>query len=213
MISCRCYSALGVVKPRKETGLEKGIPGYLEDSDEVLMVRLREGNSYALEVLMDRYYRGIYTFIFQLVGDEGWAEDLTQDVFVQVYRYAPNYREFGKFKSWLYRIARNLSYNFLQRKRLEVQTMQDGLHMQNPQPDPSRPMQEEELHMLIKTSLRRVPEKYRLPLILCCLQGLSYEEAADVLRCSVKTLSSRLARGRERFKGLIKPYLKGWEVM
>ena len=88
-----------------------------EESDEVLMVRIAEGDITAYETLYDRYKNRILTFVVRFVGSREWAEDITQEVFLKVYRSPQSFDPRSRFLTWLYAVARNLSIDNLRRRR------------------------------------------------------------------------------------------------
>lgn len=170
--------------------------------DDALMVRLAGGDSEALREIIRRHGQQLAGFLRQMTGDAASADDLAQDAFLRVYRNSARYVPGGGFRSWLYTIARHLALNHLRDRRLETPAVATPL--ESPAPDGG---ERTELQSMIERAIDAVPEPFRSALLLCVLHGLSYEEAAEASGCSVKTLSSRLARGRERFRELVAPYL------
>lgn len=174
-----------------------------DGTDDRLMVGLAAGDEEALRKILRRHGDGVLNFLVQLTGDRDGAEDLTQETFLRVYRHASRYVPGGGFRAWIYTIARHLAHNHGRDHALRMER-----EPATPPPRPSREGRESpELQRAIDQAIDGVREPFRSALILCVLQGLSYEEAAAVSGCSVKTLSTRLVRGRERFRELIAPYL------
>jgi len=170
--------------------------------DDALMVRLAAGDPEALRGIIQRHGAPLANFLRQMTGDAAAAEDLAQESFVRVFRNAARYVPGGGFRAWLYTIGRHLAMNHARDRQAE----RDVPEAQSPAAPADR-LERSELQSAIERAIAAVPEPFRGALVLCVLHGLSYEEAADASGCSVKTLSSRLARGRERFREVIGPYL------
>lgn len=171
--------------------------------DDALMVRLAAGESEALREIIRRHGSPLAAFLRQMTGDAASADDLAQEAFLRVYRNSARYVPGGGFRAWLYTIARHLALNHLRDRHQETPAVAVPV-AEAPAPDGG---ERGELQSMIERAIDAVPEPFRSALLLCVLHGLSYEEAAEASGCSVKTLSSRLARGRERFRELVAPYL------
>ncbi len=179
-----------------------------DGADDRLMAGLAAGRSEALREIIRRHGPAILNFLYQLTGDRATAEDLSQETFLRVFRHARHYVPGGGFRAWVYTIARRLALNHGRdraadrgrRPEIAPAAIPDG-------------GERSELQRAIERAIEGVTEPFRSALVLCVLQGLSYEEAAEASGCSVKTLSSRLARGRERFRELIAPYLANGDAV
>ena len=167
-----------------------------------LVERSREGSHDAYRELVERHRDRIYRFCLGWVGVEEDAEELCQDVFVRAFSALPRFRGEQHFTAWLYRIARNRCYdhrrslNSRKRKRehpLEASGDKDWICPQR-RPD-ERAVESEELERLRKI-ISELPESFREVILLCCLEGMSQEECAAVLRCSRRAVEGRLYRAR-----------------
>jgi RNA polymerase sigma-70 factor (ECF subfamily) len=176
------------------------------NGDEGWVERLRRGDRGALEEIVAVYGERLFNFILRLIGDRAAAEDVCQEVFMKVYRAGDKLRQPQVFQSWLYTVARNLSISHLRRRRSESRRP-------TPQPrlaeGPEEATAQAELERVVEEAIERIPEPFRSALLLCQTEKLSYEEAARVQGCSLKTFSSRLHRAREKFRELVRPYLFG----
>jgi len=175
-------------------------------AEDALMSRLSGGEAQALQEIMSVHGPGVLNFLCHLTGSREAAEDLTQETFLRVFRKAASFRGNGHgVRPWLYSIARNLAVNLRRRRRVAASVPPSPSF---PVCRPSERYLREELQERIKRGLAEIQEPYRSPLVLCAVEGFSYEEAAVACGCSVKTLSSRLARARRKFRDFIAPYLE-----
>jgi RNA polymerase sigma-70 factor (ECF subfamily) len=182
------------------------------ESDVALMTRVRDGDTDAFRVLIERHQRAVINTIHRAIGDAWEAEDLAQRVFLQVYRSAKRYKPTAKFTTWLFTITRNTILNEHRRRSRHAAESLEAL--QNPQhgegggweapdataPDPAHEVIERELQDKIMEVVQQLPEAQRTAVILCRYEGLSYEEIAEVLGCSVSATKSLLHRARLRLK-------------
>lgn len=186
-------------------------------SDEALMVRLMDGSLEAFDALYARHAGRIHTFIDRFTGDAEAADDLTQDVFLKVYRNPRLFDPRGRFLTWIYAVARNACIDFLRLKKLPTVSTAGGGDDDDFGYDPPAVAHEgpeskaleSEMHERVAATTARLSRKLREVFVLCALQGLSYEDAAQVIGCPVKTVSSRLSRARERFLREFRRFLDG----
>ena len=191
-------------------------------SDSELVLGAQQGLERAFSAIVDRYHARIYGLVYRMCGPKE-AEDLTQDVFLRALSRLHNFelRNEDSLRTWLYRIAMNVSINELRRMRrrrqLEgpsldaaVQT-QEG-EIQRGVPDlslmPHKIAEREETRELVHAIIRQMPPKYQQVLVLVDLEGMEYEETAAVIGCRVGTVKSRLSRAREAFAIKLKACMK-----
>jgi RNA polymerase sigma-70 factor (ECF subfamily) len=159
-----------------------------------------------------------------MLRDATEAEDLAQNVFVQVHKSAHRYQMASKFSTWLFTIARNLCLNEIRRRSRHPAESLDAPHPElEDQPlqqyedkktaSPPEKLLEGELTEKIEQALAELPENQRTAILLCRRDELSYEDIAKILDCSLSATKSLIHRGRETLKTKLKPYLKSgkWE--
>jgi RNA polymerase sigma-70 factor (ECF subfamily) len=173
----------------------------LTTNDADLLPRCRGGDEAAWRELVARHTRKVFGLAYRFTGRVDEAEDLTQEVFVKVYQTLNRYRESdGSFGGWLMAVARNHAIDHYRRQRQERlrRTDEPGLVETLParEEHPLRALERQERARLVHSGLRALPPDLRLPLILCDLQGLPYEEIAAELRIPLGTVKSRINRAR-----------------
>ena len=189
------------------------------DLDAALMLRVKQGDATAFSQLVDKYKQPVMNFAYRTLRDLTEAEDLAQNVFVQVYKSARRYEPSAKFSTWLFTIARNLCLNEIRRRARHPAESLDQTHAEtDDQPLhqvedrrvvlPSEELLHGELDQKITDALAELPENQRTALLLCRQEALSYEEIAEVLGCSLSATKSLIHRGRETLKSKLKPYLR-----
>lgn len=151
----------------------------------------------------------------RLLGDPIAAEDVAQDAFLALYRHLTQVPA-SAYRPWLFRVARNLCLDQLRRRKFKLTLFRD-LTKDDDQPftptdaDSVRPDQvaeTREANAAIEKAISELPTKFREAFLLCEVEGLSYEDAAVVMGCPVKTVSTRLFRARQRFHSLVSRVIK-----
>ena len=194
------------------------------DPDAALMLQVKQGDTAAFTTLVEKYKQPVTNLVRRTLRDETEAEDLAQNVFVQVWKSASRYESRAKFSTWLFTIARNLCLNEIRRRSRHPAESLDAPHPdQEDQPrhqiedvknfSPPDSLLHGELALKIEEALADLPENQRTAILLCRQDELSYEEIAEVLGCSLSATKSLIHRGRETLKEKLKPYLRTgqWE--
>jgi len=174
-----------------------------------LISRTQAGEIEAFNSLVEQYEGLVYNLTFRMMGNEPAAQDATQDTFLSVYKAMGSFRG-GNFKSWLLRIAANCCHDRMRSARRLRATSLDAL-LESPGAPPLADNTESpedytlrhELGRLIGEGLTTIPEEQRLVIILYDIQGLSYEEIAQVTDSSLGTVRSRLSRGRAHLRNFL----------
>jgi RNA polymerase sigma-70 factor, ECF subfamily len=189
------------------------------DPDAALMLRVRQGDANAFEDLVNKYKQPVINLLYRTVRDLTEAEDLAQNVFVQVFKSADRYRVEAKFSTWLFTIARNLALNEIRRRsRHPAESLEAALEPVEELPgrqfedrrstSPPDQLLQEELVKKIEEALAALPETQRTAILLYREKEMSYEEISAILNCSLSATKSLIHRGRETLKEKLKPYLK-----
>jgi RNA polymerase sigma-70 factor (ECF subfamily) len=180
----------------------------LDESD--LIARAGSGELSAFNTLVERYQTPVYNLCLRLLGNPQGAEDATQDAFIAAYRRLDTFRG-GSFRSWLFRIAANASYDELRWRRSRPQVSIDerqgagerAFDVADKAPSPGERAEQSELRAALNDALAELPYEQCLAIVLCDMQGLDYNEIAEVMQCSLGTVKSRIARGRGRLREIL----------
>lgn len=173
-----------------------------EINEAELIKKYLQGDEAALEILVNHYLKPIYGFIFHLVGNAAEAEDLTQEVFVRMWRNLKKFDMEKKFKSWLFAIAKNAVIDYWRKikaipfSQFEDEAgnnyLSDTLADETPLPDEL--FDREHLSIEVAAALNKLPVHYRLVLLLYYQNELTFQEIADSLNKSINTVKSRHRR-------------------
>jgi RNA polymerase sigma-70 factor (ECF subfamily) len=184
------------------------------NDDEQGKIRAAQGGDLdAFNDLVLTYQDSVYRWVYRLVGDPSLAEDLSQMVFITAFQKLSSFR-YGSFRSWLFRIAQNESYDELRRRKRRIsisleQTLWDDQDrelidtLQGDDPAPEEWVEKHEREQLINGLLQHLPEDHRQVLTLIDMEDMDYQEAAETIGVPIGTIKSRLARARGRFRQLL----------
>jgi RNA polymerase sigma-70 factor (ECF subfamily) len=182
-----------------------------------LVKRVQEGDKKAFDVLVRKYQHKIANLISRYVRDPGEVQDVTQEAFLKAYRALPKFRGDSAFYTWLYRIAVNTAKNYLvARDRRPPEgdiDVADAVHYEGAgalreNGTPERLALRDEIEKTVFEAIEKLPEDLRTAITLREMEGLSYEEIAQVMGCPVGTVRSRIFRAREAIEQRLKPLLQ-----
>src|ERR1700722_7814946 len=182
-----------------------------------LVTELQAGSETAFDWLVTHYHGPVYNLILSMLGDVADAADGTQEVFLKAFRGIRNFRQGSSLKTWLYRIAIREALNHKRWFKRHVQKNvsidaepEEGhaaIEIEDLAQTPFDQFAAHEIQAAVQNALQQIPDVFRGAVILRDLEGLSYEEVAEVLECSVGTVKSRILRGRRALKDLLEPLL------
>jgi RNA polymerase sigma-70 factor (ECF subfamily) len=173
--------------------------------DNELIKKYLAGDKFAFEALVERYQQRIYNFSLRIVKNPDDASELTQEIFILIFRKINTFRGESKFSTWLYSIACNVCRDFLRRKKFSLSLsespfLEDTVSAQKNRTltlkDPVDVIERKEIITKVKEGIAELPLEYRIVVVLHDIQGLSYNEIAETLKISMGTVKSRLSRGR-----------------
>ncbi len=187
-----------------------------EENDNALILRVKNGDKQAFNLLVSKYQYRIRSLVGRLVKDSAEQEDIVQEAFIKAYRAIGRFRGDSAFYTWLYRIALNTAKNHLaaaaRRPPAHDVDINDDASMRTPARltetnTPEAMAQNDQLVEAIRTAIRALPEELRQAITLRELEGLHYEDIAVAMGCPIGTVRSRIFRAREAIQKAMEPLM------
>jgi RNA polymerase sigma-70 factor (ECF subfamily) len=200
--------------------LRQSLPATLSNYELIERCQLqRRPDKAAFAELVTRYQSHVERLLYHLAPDWSDRADLNQEVWIRVYRNLHKLQEAGRFKSWLGRITTNLFYDELRKRKRHLpplsldapRTLEDGdMEWEVPSelPNPVETLMVQEFYAELEQAISDLPEVFRTTIVLREIQGLSYEEIADLTGASLGTVKSRIARARHRLQKDLETHFK-----
>jgi len=189
------------------------------DPDAQLMLQVKEGDDGAFEELVARYQNRVLTVLYNALGQREEAEDLTQEVFLRVYRARHGYKPTAKFSTWVFTITNNLALNARRSRRLRrsvtIDASESGPLGARPEeqlvtetaPSASGQMQATEVAELVRQAVAKLNERQRMAVLLNKFEDLGYAEIAGIMGMTESAVKSLLSRARTNLREMLEPYL------
>jgi RNA polymerase sigma-70 factor, ECF subfamily len=205
--------------PAAAPAQRRSLAGAETDPDVRLMLRAQDGDETAFPELFQRLGPRILQYVRRLVGSEARAEEITQDVFVQMFRFRHRYRPESKLSTWVFTIATNLCLNELRRPerqlrvdlrehRLDESDRQDEPSLPDPNAiDPEQGAAGRELARALETAVAALPPKQRAALLLSRIDGMAYRDVADALGTTEGAVKALLFRATHGLRDRLRDFL------
>lgn len=199
--------------------LVQSFPWAIDEAE--LVSGLQSGSDAAFDHLVTHYHSNVFNLVYSILGDRADAADVTQEVFLHVFRGIGGFRGGSSLKTWLYRISVRQALNH-RRWCWRHHRMQTSIDAEGPEKSPALELEDaeatpfeqfatHEVQETVRRALSSVPPVFRSAVVLRDLEALAYEEVAEVLEVSVGTVKSRIMRGRRMLKEILDPLLHGAE--
>jgi RNA polymerase sigma-70 factor (ECF subfamily) len=195
--------------------LAQSLPWGRDEAE--LVSELQAGSESAFDYLVTHYHASVYNLVHGILGDAADAADVTQEVFLRVFRGIGGFRSSSSLKTWIYRVSVRQALNHRRwcwrHHRMQISIDAEGeeqgpmLELKDGEATPFEQFAMREVQARVRGALAAVPAVFRSAVILRDLEGLSYEEVAEVLEISVGTVKSRVLRGRRMLKEILDPVL------
>ena len=188
-----------------------------QHNDQQLVARVQKGDRRAFDLLVIKYQHRISSLVGRYISDYAEAQDVTQEAFVKAYRALPNFRGESQFYTWMYRIAVNTAKNYLVSRGRRTPTRDidiDDAEIFSEEANlkdvatPDALIARDQLQKVVFDAIEALPEELRMAVTLRELDGLSYEEIAEVMDCPIGTVRSRIFRAREAIEKKMQPLLE-----
>jgi len=188
---------------------------YTEYSDETLIEKAKKSDLEAFKIIVERYQTRVISVAYGIVHNEDDAKDISQDVFVKVYKSLDNFQGNSRFYTWLYRITVNMAIDYNRKiKRKQAMEYNDDINVKTELPLadskqalPDKYIYDKEIYGKLQEAIENLSEEQKKTFILREMEDLSYQEIADIMKCSVGTVMSRLYYARDKIRLYLKPYL------
>lgn len=177
-------------------------------SETIVVRRAKQGDQEAFETLLTRYEKRVYSLAYHYAGNEQDAMDISQEAFLQVYRFLPQFNEESQFSTWLYRVTSNVCKDYLRKRNARAAASlsvgEEGEEYLLEAPDlrynPEDALEQKEMRREIREGLAQLSPDHREILVMRDVLGLTYGEIASSLELEEGTVKSRIARAREKLR-------------
>lgn len=185
----------------------------MDNSEQLLLERSKAGDVAAFETLIEAYQKKIFNLAYRIVGNYDDAGDLAQEALIRIFRSIAGFKEQSSFSTWVYRITTNVCLDDIRKKKnRKVISLDEEIHVEDGEmkrqimsddPLPDEVAEKEEMRRLVNDAINTLPEEQRLVISLRDIQGLTYDEIAEVLDCPSGTVKSRINRARQALKNVL----------
>jgi RNA polymerase sigma-70 factor (ECF subfamily) len=177
----------------------------MEQTDEALMLAVRDGDVGKLGSLFERHHASLFQFFCRMTGNRTTAEDLVQDVFFRILKYRKTFRDDSRFTAWMFHVARNARVDHFRKHPMTISDSDTNIERASDAPFPSEQLEQEETTAMLKRALLKLPDEKRELLILARYQEMKYEDIAQMLGVDIGTVKVRVHRAVKELRDI---YLK-----
>jgi RNA polymerase sigma-70 factor (ECF subfamily) len=191
-----------MVSNDKEKDLQQ--PQILSIDDDYEIIRqFIDGDSSAFQILVKRHKEKVRNIVYITMNNSALVDDIAQEVFITVYKNLKHFTFESQFTTWLYRITVNRCKDYL--RKMNVRKIFSPLEEGNEVGEYITPVENNDVSRIVMDAISKLPVKLRMPLVLKDIEGFSYQEISETLKCEMGTVKSRIFRGRERLKEILQP--------
>ncbi len=208
-----------------DSAFQKAQKYELLDPDVRLMLQVRNGNAAAFEKLVEKYQNRLISVLEHIVPNRDQAEDLTQEVFMRVYRARERYVPGAKFSTWLFTITHNVASNAIRKhvRRKEVNLISSPSGKIDVQPldtmakaksglMPTRRVDQKEMSAIVRDAIQTLNERQRMAMLLSKFEGMSYIEISESMNLTTQAVKSLLSRARSNLRDILQPYVDSGQL-
>lgn len=179
----------------------------MNEEEKILLEKAKSGDVEAYEELVKSHYTIVYNIALRMLSNTHDASDLAQEVFIKIFKSIKNFEGKSSFKTWIYRITINLCYDEYKKKKhisivsydeqIENKNDDYGIQTNNEIKTPEKSLLDSEIKGVLNDAINKLPKNLKIVVVLRDIQGFSYEEIAQILKCPQGTVKSRINRARE----------------
>ncbi len=185
----------------------------MEQNEQLLLHKAKAGDIEAFEELIDAYQKKVFNLAFRIIGNYDDAADLAQETFVRIFKAISKFKEESSFSTWIYRITTNVCLDEIRkRKNKKILSLDEDIHMddgdmkrqvESDEIGPEQNAEREEVRRIVNDAINMLPEDQRVVITLRDIDGMSYEEISETLKCPGGTVKSRINRARVALKNIL----------
>jgi RNA polymerase sigma-70 factor (ECF subfamily) len=188
-----------------------------KNEDEYLIINAANGDRYSFEEIIKRYQKKVINLIYSFVNDTNEVEDIAQEIFLKIWKYAHDFKGQSKFSTWLYRIAVNSCLNYKKQKKVESESVEKnenmlGINVNGNSISPEALIEKRELEVIIKEAIEKLPHRQRMALILSRFEGYSYKKIAEIMEVSLSSVETLLYRAKTNLGKILLPFKKDGKI-
>ena len=190
-----------------------GYRDFMEQNEQLLLEKAKAGDVAAFEELIEAYQKKVFNLALRMIGNADDAADLAQEAFIRIFKAISGFKEQSSFSTWVYRITTNVCLDEIRkRKNRRVISLDEELHMddgdikrqvESDGPRPDEAAEREELRRIVNEAINSLPVEQRTAITLRDLNGMSYDQIAQILDCPAGTVKSRINRARQALKNVL----------
>jgi RNA polymerase sigma-70 factor (ECF subfamily) len=194
-----------MISKEEEKDLQQ--PQILSIDDDYSIIRqFVDGDKSVFQILVKRHKEKVRNIIYITMNNSSLVDDIAQDVFITVYKNLKHFRFESQFTTWLYRITVNRCKDYL--RKMNVRKIFFPIEEGTEVSEYPTPIEDNDVSKIVMDAISKLPVKLRMPLILKDIEGFSYQEISETLKCEMGTVKSRIFRGREKLKEILQPLEK-----
>ena len=194
-----------MISKEEEKDLQQ--PQILSIDDDYSIIRqFVDGDKSVFQILVKRHKEKVRNIIYITMNNSSLVDDIAQDVFITVYKNLKHFRFESQFTTWLYRITVNRCKDYL--RKMNVRKIFFPIEEGSEVAEYPTPIEDNDVLKIVMDAISKLPVKLRMPLILKDIEGFSYQEISETLKCEMGTVKSRIFRGREKLKEILQPLEK-----
>jgi RNA polymerase sigma-70 factor (ECF subfamily) len=186
----------------KEKDLQQPQATTIDDDYDIIR-RFIDGDKSAFQIIVKRHKEKVRNIVYITMNNSALVDDIAQEVFITVYKNLKHFRFESQFTTWLYRITVNRCKDYL--RKMNVRKIFSPLEEGSEVTEFTTPAEHKDVSRIVMDAIGKLPVKLRVPLVLKDVEGFSYQEISETLKCEMGTVKSRIFRGREKLKDILKP--------